>query len=350
MARLRLEFVHEYRDRHGKPRRYFRRRGSKRIPLPGLPGSTEFMEAYQAALAGVSAPNAIGASRTKPGTMNAAIVGYYQSVAFRELASGTQRKYRHVLEHMRNEVGERQIAGLEQSLIVKRLSPLKPAASRNWLKVIRALLDFAVAEGFRTNNPARDIRPRKYKEQSHHAWTAEEIAQFEAYYPIGSAPRLAFALLLYTMQRRGDVIRMGPQHIRDGEIYIKQQKTGAELVLPIRPELQAVIDATPCRHLTFLTADSGRPFTGDYFSRQFREWCDAAGLPGSCNAHGLRHTGAYRLANDRATAHQVMAWGGWKSLQQVQRYTKAADQRHNARQAVGLDREQPVANLTSKSG
>jgi hypothetical protein len=94
MARLRLEFVHEYRDRHGKLRRYFRRRGSKRIPLPGLPGSAEFMEAYQAALAGVSAPNAVGASRTKPGTMNAAIVGYYQCVAFRDLASGTQRKYR----------------------------------------------------------------------------------------------------------------------------------------------------------------------------------------------------------------------------------------------------------------
>lgn len=91
MTSLRLEFVHEYPDRYGKLRRYFRRRGSKNIPLPGMPGSTEFMQAYQAALAGVTAPRDIGTSRTKPGTVNAAIVGYYQSLAFRELAPGSQR-------------------------------------------------------------------------------------------------------------------------------------------------------------------------------------------------------------------------------------------------------------------
>ena len=125
---------------------------------------------------------------------------------------------------------------------------------------------------------------------------------------------MAFALLLYTIQRRGDAIRIGPQHIRVGpdghELHIKQQKTVAELVLPIRPELQTVIDGTPCRHLTFITNKDGAPFTGSGFSQHFRVWCDAAGLPKACNAHGLRHTGAYRLADDGATAHQLMAWGG----------------------------------------
>ena len=48
----RLPYVHEYRDRHGKVRRYFRRRGSCRIPLRGRPGSMEYMTAYNAALAG----------------------------------------------------------------------------------------------------------------------------------------------------------------------------------------------------------------------------------------------------------------------------------------------------------
>ena len=59
-----------------------------------------------------------------------------------------------------------------------------------------------------------------------HCWTDEEIAQFEAHHPIGSKPRLALALLLYTGQRRGDVIRIGRQHIRDGVLLIVQQKTG----------------------------------------------------------------------------------------------------------------------------
>lgn len=91
MTRIGLQFVHEFHDRHGKVRRYFRRPGFRQIALTGLPGSSEFMAAYEAALAGMTAPPPmIGASRTKPGTLNAAVVAYYQSLAFRELTPGTQ--------------------------------------------------------------------------------------------------------------------------------------------------------------------------------------------------------------------------------------------------------------------
>ena len=63
MTKLPLRYVNEYRDVRGKVRRYFRRLGYKRIPLPGLPGSDEFMSAYQAAL-DQSEPLEIGANRT----------------------------------------------------------------------------------------------------------------------------------------------------------------------------------------------------------------------------------------------------------------------------------------------
>jgi hypothetical protein len=52
MTRIRLEYVHEYRDCRGKVRRYVRRKGFPRVPLPGLPGSPEFMQAYQDAISG----------------------------------------------------------------------------------------------------------------------------------------------------------------------------------------------------------------------------------------------------------------------------------------------------------
>ena len=58
--RLKLpRFVHGFIDRHGKPRFYFRRRGFKQTPLPGLPHSTEFLDAYQAALG--ATPHSISA-------------------------------------------------------------------------------------------------------------------------------------------------------------------------------------------------------------------------------------------------------------------------------------------------
>ena len=71
--RLRLpQYVHAFIDNRGRPRYYVRRRGFKRVPLPGLPWSVEFMGAYEAALAG--APRlAIGASRRDPGSVNGAV-------------------------------------------------------------------------------------------------------------------------------------------------------------------------------------------------------------------------------------------------------------------------------------
>ena len=57
MARIGiLPYVQEYRDRQGKARRYFRRPGYKRVPLPGTPGAPQFMAAYQAALAAERPP------------------------------------------------------------------------------------------------------------------------------------------------------------------------------------------------------------------------------------------------------------------------------------------------------
>jgi hypothetical protein len=46
------DYVQKFTDRHGHLRYYFRRHGSPRAPLPGLPWTPEFMAAYNTALAG----------------------------------------------------------------------------------------------------------------------------------------------------------------------------------------------------------------------------------------------------------------------------------------------------------
>ncbi len=146
MTRIRLAYVHEFRDRHGRVRRYVRRPGHKRVPLPGLLGSDEFMTAYQLALAGVGAHlgteerREIGASRTKPGSVNAAIVAYYNSLAFRSLAAGTQKMRRAILERFRSEHGAKRIAMLPHEFITRTLSKRSLAAARNWLKTLRGFL------------------------------------------------------------------------------------------------------------------------------------------------------------------------------------------------------------------
>ena len=306
MTRIRLPYVNEYRDVRGKLRRYFRK-GHQRVPLSGLPGSDEFMAAYQAALAGVETkPAAISA---KPGTVSAAIVGYYRSQAFQECAESTKQMRRRILERFRDDNGKNRLHLLEQRHIIKLLGQLKSYARRNWLKTLRAFLEFAVAEGFLSNNPATGIKTKVPKSDGIHTWSEEEVAQFETYWPIGSKPRLAMAISLYTALRLSDAIRIGPQHIRHGVLHVTQRKTGARLQLPVRPELRAIIDGTQVGNLTFLVNKHGAPYTDNYFVHEFRKWCNEAGLP-NCSYHGLRKTCATRLANAGARAHGIAAVTG----------------------------------------
>src|SRR6185437_7287307 len=66
-----------------------------------------------------------------------------------------------------------------------------------------------------------------------------------------------------------------------------------------------------------------RPFSAAGFGNKFRDWCNQANLP-HCSAHGLRKATAARLAERGATAHEIMAITGHKSLEEVERYTRAA--------------------------
>ena len=140
------------------------------------------------------------------------------------------------------------------------LDPMEPTTAKNWLAAIRALTAHAIKSELIENDPTLGIRLRRMTGDGFHTWTEEQIAQFEAAHPIGSRERLAFALGLYTGQRRGDVVTMGRQHIRGGLIHVTQQKTGKVLAIPIHPELQAILATVPATQMTFVQTLRGKPF------------------------------------------------------------------------------------------
>jgi integrase len=333
MTRIKLPFIHEFCDRHGVVRRYFRRPGLKRVPLPGPPGSEQFMSAYQAALDN-TAKRELGASRTIAGSINAAAAGYLGSIAFHNLAPVSQKLYRGIIERIRRDYGDKRIALLERRHVLRILDAkaATPAAARSFLLCLRALIRHAINTGVREDDPTLGIRMAKPKTDGFENWSEQDITAFEATHAVGTRARLALALLLYTAQRRADVIRMGRQHIRDGVIHTRQQKTGTTLALPVCAELAAVLDATPSDNLTFLTTDRGQPFAPEGFSRWFRRCCNEAGLPNR-SAHGLRKAACRRLAEAGCSAGEIAAISGHASLREVERYTKAADQARMARNA-----------------
>jgi integrase len=210
-------------------------------------------------------------------------------------------------------------------------------------------MQHAVETGLRSDDPTRDIRLLKVKSEGLHRWTESEIEQFERTHPIGSRERLAFALLLYSGQRRSDVVRMGRQHVQDGMLRVRQDKTGTELVIPVSAELAEAIAAAAGGNLTFLTTHLGRPFSSQGFSYWFGRACDAAGLPPHCTAHGLRKSAARRLAEAGCTEHEIAAITGHASLHEVQRYTRAPTKNGwQSRRWQRSKREHEVANQAAR--
>jgi len=325
-------YVQGWVDRDGRAHHYFRRTGFPRVRLPGLPWSLAFMQAYEQAMTATPAP--VGAARTSPGSLSAVLVAYYGSQAFRRLSVGTQTLWRQILERWRETDGDKPIAVLPKEFIVHKLDGMKPHAARNWLKAIRHLMAYCIDHGLIRHDPTVNIKLKLPRSEGHHTWSEAEVLQFETFHPVGSKARLALALGIYTAQRRGDVIRMGRQHIKDGVLSVTQEKTGVRLAIPVHPELQAILNATPSGQLTFLTTKGGKSYGADSFSEHFRVWCDAAGLPQHCTFHGLRKVALTRLADAGCSAHEIAAISGHKSLKEVERYTQRADQARLARAAM----------------
>ncbi len=131
----------------------------------------------------------------------------------------------------------------------------RPEAANSLVKYLRQVFVYAVANDLCDRNAAREVPYLKTGSQGHHSWTIEEVQQFEQTHPKGSKARLALGLLLYTSQRRSDVVLLGPQHVRDGWIKLTQFKNRVRkpvmVEIPIIAALQQLIDATPSCALAF---------------------------------------------------------------------------------------------------
>jgi integrase len=336
------KFVQAFVDRDGRAYHYFRRRGSARVRLPGLPWSPEFMAAYQRAL------DQSKRTAGKRGSIEFFVEKYFDDPdrAVHEWAHSTLDDRRRILRKYAREHGHKPIASVTTDELTRILASMPPGAAENLLKAIRGLMKWGLEQGEIKTDPSAGVKLKRRTSPGFHTWSEDEIAQFEFHHKIRSKARLAFALLLYTGQRRGDVIRMGRQHLRDCDdehlralgvrniLPLRQQKTGTAVKVPIHPELQMILDETPSEHLTFIVNAWGKPFTPGAFSNWFREQCDAAKLPKICSAHGLRKAACVRLAEAGCTTLQIMGISGHTSIKEVERYTREAERARLANQAM----------------
>src|SRR6185436_17321477 len=203
-------------------------------------------------------------------------------------------------------------------------------------------------------DPTSGIKVKLPKSKGHHNWTDEEIAQYRAYWPLGTQQRLAMEFALETASRRGEVVRFGPQHVRNGRIRIERTHGSEDVDMPMSPELRAACDAMPKVHLTYIITAYGKPRSKYGLGNDFARWATETGLPARCRLHGLKKGGMRRLAEAGNTTHELMAISGHRTLSEVQRYTEDADQKRLADTGMAKKRGQSentaVANRSTRSG
>ena len=349
--RIRLRHVLRDVDRYGNVRFYYRKqKGLPKVRLPDDDQSPAFLARYHALLSGVAAAvPAGGCLIPSAGTFRWLAVEHMRVAPFTQLAKKTRELRRGLLERMMAEpvrpdapdsFGDMPL----QAVTTKALKVLRdrqadrPEMANQRVKTLRRLFAWALEQEHIAADPARDLTKLKHKSAGHHTWTVEEVAQFEAKHPLGTKARLALALLLWTGVRRQDVVLLGKQHRCKVEgkpgLAFNTSKNGERVVIPILPCLQEVIDASPTGDLTFIVGSRGEPWDAHTFGNWFRGRCVEAGVPG--RAHGLRKAGATTLAENGATPHQLGAIYGWRTLKEPERYTRAAQRKKMAGDAMEL--------------
>lgn len=331
-----LKHVQRVIDKQGRERFYFRKPGLPRASLPGSPGSPEFMAALDAARNAEALPTLKKPDAGAPGSFDRLIAEYLRSPKFLKNKPSSQAVTRGILLRFAEKHGHRQVAHMEPKNMLAIMGKMAetPAAANNLLKKLRALYKFARLVGYCRHDPTVGVD--KYREGTYHTWTNEELAKFEKRWPLGTRERTAFALAIYTGQRREDLVSALWSDIdfKRRTVRVAQTKTGARLVIPLHAELVRALQAWPRLHATILATPKGRGTSVAGFGNDMADAIGEAGLPDRCVLHGLRKAAARCLAEAGCSTHEIMAITGHKTLAEVQRYTEAVEQEGLAKKAI----------------
>ena len=297
--------------RHGRAVWYVRASHGPRVRIRADYGTPEFDAEYRAALAG----NPLRKVTPSNSSLAWLLARYRETVAWSELSPATRRARENIFAQVLETAGHEPFARIITATILagKERRAATPHQARNFLDAMRGLFRWAHAAKLVKVDPTAGVgNPKRKGGDGFVAWTEEHVAAYEARWPIGTRQRVWLDVLAYTGLRRGDAVRLGRQHVRDGVAMLKTEKSGfqTEVALPILPALQATLDAGPCGDLAFICGERGEPLTKESFGNVFKEACKAgwrARMRRTASARSRQH----RAANNGATEAQLMAIFGW---------------------------------------
>jgi integrase len=176
------------------------------------------------------------------------------------------------------------------------------------------VLNWGKKRGKLPANPCRDQGVEKLytTDRRDKVWTDEQMTAFRAH----ASPEIGLALELgfWTLQRQGDLLEL-PWSAYDGDVItLTQNKTRAEVVVPVAGPLKAMLDATPRKSPIMLVNQSGIPWSENGFRVMWAKTCHKAGVAnsraGGVTFHDLRGTGASRMGRAGCTTIEIASITG----------------------------------------
>jgi integrase len=325
MPRPRPPHLHRQVTQHGKTVWYVRVSKGPRVRIRAAFGTREFDAEYRAAIDGLPARLAAADAATTVGTLAWLIERYRETSDWTKLSLATRRLRESIFKHVVESAGRQPVAKITTATIMASRDRRTPIQAKHFLSALRGLFRWAFRAKLIKSDPTAGITDLTLpKSDGFLPWSDDDMTAYETRWPIGTRQRVWLDVLAYTGLRRGDAVRFGRQHVRNGVGRIKTEKTGMEVTLPILPTLAKTLAAGPCGELTFIAGENGRPLTKESFGNLFRKACRDAGLFNR-SPHGLRKAAATRAAEGGATEAELEAIFGWTGGRMASLYTRTAN-------------------------
>ena len=321
------KYVYPERNRHGRVRLVFRRKGSPRHYMQSKPGTKEFMAEYAKVLSGEfpdKAPNR--------GTLKWLIELYLDSGTFQRYAKNTRNYRASMLRRNLKKNPNAMVSDILPVNISQAMDKLSPQMANEYLKAMRALFKWGIETGNIKSDPTVGVTRVKVETVEQPIWLDEDMSQYRNYWPVGSLERLVFEVIYYGGFALADACRLSRPHIKKGVIELPRQKTGVIQYVTITPEFEAHLSHGG--EFVFLLTRRGKNFTAEKLGSFLLKARRKAGLGEHCKAHGLRRKRAVDLAEQGKSASELMAWFGWDDIKEAELYTKKADRRKLSRSAM----------------
>ena len=166
-----------------------------------------------------------------------------------------------------------------------------------------------------------------------------ERKAYEKRWPVGTIPRATYALALWTEGRRSEVATQQwcDVDFESRRITVRQNKgDGKVLHLFLLPMLADALMDIPKRAEPSHIHQYGNPLSEKSLTGMMAHWTNLAEMKPGCTFHGLRKTLGKYLAEEGATAKQAAGIPGHDDLDQIELYSREAEQERLATDELSL--------------